>query len=219
MAIKLVISDFDRTFTDESLSVAPGLREAIGLIEARGINFSIVSGRSYDFLLEFCGALDGLLDSFVAENGCIGYFKGRRYVLGDTSRRGELLERLEKLGVPTGQGEVIAAVDARDRQRLDKALSGLEDDFQVIRNVDSLMILPAGISKASGAAWLALMYGVSKGETAAIGDAQNDVAFKDSCVLLGAVSNAIPEMKETADYVCRQSYGKGVKEFIEYIGR
>jgi len=61
--------------------------------------------------------------------------------------------------------------------------------------------------------------GVKGTRRAAIGDAQNDVAFKDSCGLLGAVSNAIPEMKATADYVCRQSYGRGLQEFIEYIGR
>jgi len=219
MAIKLVISDFDRTFTDESLSVGPGLREAIRLIESRGIGFSIVSGRNYDFLLEFCQELDGLVDSFVAENGCLGLFRGRKYVLGGTGRRAELLERLRELGVPYGQGEVVVAVDVRHEEGLTEALSGLDGAFHAVRNVDSLMVLPAGISKFFGRGWLSRMYGVSRDETAAIGDAQNDVAFKDSCGLLGAVSNAIPEMKATADYVCRQSYGRGLQEFIEYIGR
>ncbi len=219
MAIKLIISDFDRTFTDETLAVAPGLREAIGIIEAKGIDFSIVSGRNYDFLLQFCRELDGLLDSFVAENGCIGYFKGRKHLLGDSRRREELLRRLEQLGVPYGQGEVIVAVDAPHEQGLMRALSGLDGAFHVIKNVDSLMILPTGVSKSSGAAWLARKYGVSRDETAAIGDAENDVAFKDSCALLGAVSNAIPEMKAAAHYVCRQGYGQGLREFIEYIGR
>lgn len=219
MAIKLVISDFDRTFTDESLSVGPELREAIRIIEAKGIGFSIVSGRNYDFLLEFCRELDGLVDSFVAENGCLGFFRGKKYVLGDSRLRGELLGRLEGLGVPYGQGEVIVAVDVQQEKGLMEALDGLGGAFHIIRNVDSLMILPSGISKSSGAGWLSGMYGVSRDETAAIGDAQNDVAFKDSCVLLGAVSNAIPEMKAAADYVCRQGYGRGLQEFIEYIGR
>lgn len=217
MAIKLVISDFDRTFTDESLSVAPELARAIRLIEGKGIGFSIVSGRNYDFLLEFCRELDGLVDSFVAENGCLGHFQGKKYVLGDSRRRDELLGRLERLGVPYGHGEVIVAVEAQYEKGLKEALERLGGAFHVIRNVDSLMILPAGISKSSGAAWLSRMYGVSQNETAAIGDAENDVAFKDSCILLGAVSNAIPDMKAAADYVCRQSYGKGLQEFIEYI--
>jgi hydroxymethylpyrimidine pyrophosphatase-like HAD family hydrolase len=99
-----------------------------------------------------------------------------------------------------------------------KALAGLEGSFDVIRNLDSLMALPRGVSKTSGAAWLSRMYGVAGDETAAIGDAENDVHLRDACGLLGAVSNAIPEMKAAADYVCEQSYGKGLREFIEYIG-
>jgi phosphoglycolate phosphatase len=219
MAIKLVISDFDRTFTDSSLSVAPDLTRAIRMIKARGIQFSIVSGRNYDFLLEFCGGRDGLVDSFVAENGCIGHFNGRKYVIGGSSRRALLLERLEKLGVPYGYGEVIVAVDARNERGLAEALSGLDGDFHVIRNVDSLMVLPAGVSKASGADWLTRMFHLTQEETAAIGDAENDVALRDACSLLGAVSNAIPDMKAAADYVCRESYGKGLQEFLEYISR
>jgi hydroxymethylpyrimidine pyrophosphatase-like HAD family hydrolase len=81
------------------------------------------------------------------------------------------------------------------------------------------MILPRGVSKSSGAGWLARMHGVSVAETAAIGDAENDIHLRDACGLLGAVSNAIPELKGTADYVCKHSYGKGLREFIEYIDK
>ncbi len=217
MAIRLVISDFDRTFTDETLGVDAGLASAIRIIKCKGVAFSIVSGRNYSFLLEFCGRLDAVVDSFVAENGCIGHFKGKKYVIGSSGSRGELLERLDGLGVPYGQGEVIVAVDARHEAGLMEALKGLGGAFDVIRNVDSLMILPHGISKSSGAAWLARMYGVSVRETAAIGDAENDIHLRDACGMLGAVSNAIPEMKAAADYVCKLGYGKGLREFIEYV--
>jgi hydroxymethylpyrimidine pyrophosphatase-like HAD family hydrolase len=219
MPIKLVISDFDRTFTDETLDVAPDLADAIRLIQHKGIGFSIVSGRNYDFLLDFCGRLDGLVEAFVAENGCIGHFDGKKHILGSSDLRPDLMRRLKLLGVPFGYGEVIVAVDAGHEKGLEEALSGLDGAFHVIRNVDSLMILPRGISKSSGAAWLSRMYGVSAGETAAIGDAENDIALRDSCCLLGAVSNAIPDMKAAADYVCLHSHGKGLCEFIEYVAR
>ena len=78
------------------------------------------------------------------------------------------------------------------------------------------MVLPSDVSKASGVGWLAGMHGVSREEIAAIGDAENDVHMKDACSLLGAVSNAIPEIKAASDYVCKGSYGKGVREFVEY---
>jgi hydroxymethylpyrimidine pyrophosphatase-like HAD family hydrolase len=219
MAIRLVISDFDRTFTDETLDVDTGLANAIRIIKGRGIAFSIVSGRNYDFLLEFCERLDGVVDSFVAENGCIGDFNGKKYFIGRSAYREALLERLDRLRVPYGHGEVIIAVDAPHEKELMEALSGLDDAFDVIKNVDSLMILPHGVSKASGAAWLARMHGVSAGETAAIGDAENDIHLRNACGLLGAVSNAIPELKNTADYVCKHGYGKGLQEFLEYIDK
>jgi hydroxymethylpyrimidine pyrophosphatase-like HAD family hydrolase len=215
MAIRLVISDFDRTFTDETLSLAGGLAEAIRKSRARGVSFSIVSGRNYDFLDEFCEGLDGLVDSFVAENGCIGSFRGRKSRIGNFEDRELLFERLGRLGVPYGQGEVIVAVDSRHEGPLKRALSGL--DLDVIRNVDSLMILPRGISKCSGAEWLSRMHGLSREETAGIGDAENDIILREACGLLGAVANAIPEMKAAADYVCTLSHGRGLKEFIEYI--
>ncbi len=219
MGIRLVISDFDRTFTDETLGVDAGLAEAIRIIGSRGIAFSIVSGRNYDFMLEFCGRLDGAVGSFVAENGCIGHFGGRKYVIGSSGRREELMERLEGLGVPYGHGEVVVAVDARYEGGRADALRGLDGARHVIKNVDSLMVLPRGVSKSSGAAWLARMHGVTQEETAAIGDAENDVHLRDACGLLGAVSNAIPELKRTADYVCEHGYGKGLREFIEYIDK
>ena len=217
--IRLVISDFDRTFTDGTLDVDAGLANAIRIIKGRGIAFSLVSGRNYDFLLDFCGRLDGVVDSFVAENGCIGHFKGKKYFIGRSGYREALLERLDRFRVPYGHGEVIIAVDVRREKELMEALSGLHDAFDVIKNMDSLMILPHGISKSSGAAWLSRMYKVSSDETAAIGDAENDVHLRDACGLLGAVSNAIPELKAAADYVCKHGYGKGLQEFIEYIDK
>jgi HAD superfamily hydrolase (TIGR01484 family) len=68
-SIRLVLSDYDRTFTDETLRVAPGLAEAIQRLRDRGVLFSIVSGRKYSFMIDLYRALDGLVDSFIAENG------------------------------------------------------------------------------------------------------------------------------------------------------
>lgn len=215
--IRLVISDFDRTFTDGSLNVEPGIASAIWRLKKKGVSFSIVSGRSYDFLEEYCGRLDGLVDSYVAENGCIGNFHGKRHMLANCPGREIVFKRLESMGVPYGRGEVIFSVGSCHEGELKDALSGVDGLFHVVRNIDSLMVLPRGVSKSSGAAWLSAMHGVPRDETAAIGDAENDVHLRDSCVLLGAVSNAIPSMREAADYVCRHGYGKGLQEFLEYI--
>ncbi len=214
--IRLIISDFDKTFTDRTLAIDEGLEDAIRAAKKKGVVFSIVSGRSYDFMEEYCEKLDGLIDSFVVENGCIGHLNGRRYTLGSCPDRRPIFESLDRQGVPYGIGEVLFAVDRGNEGELRDALLGFEGTFHVIRNVNTLLVLPSNVSKASGAAWLAGMHGVSAGEIAAIGDAENDIYPKEACSLLGAVSNAIPAMKAAADYVCKESYGKGVREFIEY---
>jgi phosphoglycolate phosphatase (TIGR01487 family) len=213
---RLIISDFDGTFTDKTLLVDEGLAEAIREAKKRGVFFSIVSGRSYDFMEEYCGKLGGLVDSFVVENGCIGHFNGKKYVIGNCPDRKPIFDSLDRQGVPYGIGEVFFAVGRCDEGKLMATLSGFDGAFHVIRNVNTLMVLPSNVSKASGAGWLAGMHGVSREEIAAIGDAENDVHLREACGLLGAVSNAIPEMKAASDYVCTESYGKGVREFVEY---
>ena len=59
--------------------------------------------------------------------------------------------------------------------------------------------------------------GISASETAAIGDAENDIGLNSTYSLPGAASNALPTMKAVADYVYGESYGKGIREFIEYL--
>ncbi|WP_394325454.1 HAD hydrolase family protein [Methanobrevibacter arboriphilus] len=49
----------------------------------------------------------------------------------------------------------------------------------------------------------------------AIGDSENDIEFLKVCGLKVAVANADKILKETADYVCKNEYGDGVKEAIE----
>ena len=83
---RLIISDFDGTFTDKTLRVDEGLAEAIRAAKKRDVFFSIVSGRSYDFMVEYCGKLGGLIDSFVVENGCIGHFNGKKYICKAAAR-------------------------------------------------------------------------------------------------------------------------------------
>ncbi len=34
---------------------------------------------------------------------------------------------------------------------------------------------------------------------------------------MGAVSNALPAVKGESDYVCRASFGAGLREFLEHI--
>ncbi len=218
-AIRLVISDFDGTFTDASLCVDPGLVTAIHRIKQKGIRFSIVSGRKYSFMRDLWEKLGGLVDSFVAENGCVGYFEGHRYDISGSVSRESLFGHLDASSIPYDPGDVVVSVKIEYERQLIDALKRMGDTYDLVQNIDSLMILPHNISKGTGAAWLASRYQIFPDATACIGDAENDLSLRQACRLLGAVSNAIPEMKSEADFICQHSFGKGLLEFLEYIDK
>jgi hypothetical protein len=58
---------------------------------------------------------------------------------------------------------------------------------------------------------------LSRHNVAAIGDAENDHAFLDGCKCSVAVANAIPALKEKADFVTDGAYGAGVVELIDKL--
>jgi hydroxymethylpyrimidine pyrophosphatase-like HAD family hydrolase len=214
--IRLVLSDYDRTFTDETLHVAPGLAEAIRRLQEKGVLFSVVSGRKFPFMMDFYRRMGGLVDSFIAENGCIGYANGCRQVICEAGCRDELLQTLDREAIPHDAGDVVISVHSRYQPGLEQVL-GCYPAYHMIRNVDSIMLLPRGASKATGIRWLMDMYCLGIGEMACIGDAENDLDMRGNCSLMGAVANALPAVKRESDYVCRDSFGAGLREFLEHI--
>jgi hypothetical protein len=76
------------------------------------------------------------------------------------------------------------------------------------------MILPAGVNKATGLAAALNRMGISPHNAVAVGDAENDhalLAFGECGV---AVANALPTLKEAADFVTTGARGAGVTELI-----
>ena len=50
-----------------------------------------------------------------------------------------------------------------------------------------------------------------------IGDAENDHAFLEICECAAVTANAVPMLKEKADFVSSASHGAGVRELIRQI--
>ena len=78
---------------------------------------------------------------------------------------------------------------------------GLE--LQVIFNKGAVMVLPAGVNKATGLARALERSGLSPHNAVGIGDAENDHALLRLCGCGVAVANALPRLKEAADIVTR----------------
>src|SRR5262249_30903748 len=89
---------------------------------------------------------------------------------------------------------------------------GLE--LQVIFNKGAVMILPAGVNKATGLAAALTRMGLSPHNAIGVGDAENDHALLALCECGVAVANALPTLKEAADFVTTGARGAGVTELI-----
>jgi hypothetical protein len=87
----------------------------------------------------------------------------------------------------------------------------------VIFNKGAVMILPAGVNKKSGLHAALKDLGLSEHNVIGVGDAENDHAFLTSCEFSVAVANALPSVKETADFTTQADHGDGVVELIRMM--
>jgi hypothetical protein len=95
-----------------------------------------------------------------------------------------------------------------------EAIQELGLELQIIFNKDAVMVLPSGVNKKSGLCVALEELGLSPHNVVAIGDAENDHAFLESCECPVAVANAIPALKAQAALVTAGARGEGVCEVI-----
>jgi hydroxymethylpyrimidine pyrophosphatase-like HAD family hydrolase len=89
--------------------------------------------------------------------------------------------------------------------------------LQIIFNKGAVMVLPAGINKASGLVAALAHLRLSPLNVVGIGDAENDHAFLSACGCAVGVANALPIVKAGADIVAAAPRGEGVAETIRRI--
>jgi len=109
---------------------------------------------------------------------------------------------------------------ATTRENADEVLAAIQDlglELEVIFNKASVMVLPTGISKATGLTAVLRAMSMAPAEVAGIGDAENDEALIGLCGLGVAVANAVPELKAQATRVTDAEAGGGVVELIDAI--
>jgi hypothetical protein len=88
---------------------------------------------------------------------------------------------------------------------------------QVIFNKDAVMVLPSGVNKAFGLSAALNELGLSPHNTVGVGDAENDHSLLDFCGCGVAVANALPILKEHADFITKGDRGAGVVELIDKL--
>src|SRR5690606_25037427 len=88
---------------------------------------------------------------------------------------------------------------------------------EIIFNKGAVMVLPSGVTKATGLAPALAELGLSPHNVVAVGDAENDHHLLRYCECGVAVANAVPSLKERADWVTPSDHGAGVVELIERL--
>jgi HAD superfamily hydrolase (TIGR01484 family) len=211
--------DYDGTLAHHGRVDEPTL-DALKRLRASGRELILVSGRELEDLQATFSHLE-LFHWAVLENGALLYRPATREEKVLAARPPEkFLDALRRRGVePLSVGRVIVATWRPHETAVLDAIRECGLELQIIFNKDAVMVLPAGVTKATGLLAALKELGLSPHDVAGVGDAENDHAFLSLCECAVAVDNALPAVKETADVVTRGRHGSGVAELIDEMVR
>jgi HAD superfamily hydrolase (TIGR01484 family) len=209
--------DYDGTLAHEGV-IDEKTVAALERVLASGRMLVMVTGRELDELKTVCPCLD-LFERVVAENGALLYRpKTREEKVLAEAPPALFAETLRQRGVaPISVGRVIVATWEPHEQTVLETIRDLGLELQVIFNKGAVMVLPAGVNKASGLKAALLEMGLSPHNAIGVGDAENDHAFLNICECAVAVGNALPTLKDAADIVTTAHRGAGVAELIDEL--
>ena len=213
----ILATDYDGTLASGGKVSDPTL-EALKKLQKTGRKLILVTGRQLDDLCQVFPEVN-LFDCIVSENGATLYFPATReeFLLGSLPPE-NFVQTLQSRNIhPLSVGKVIVATWEPHEVEVLNVIRELGLDLQVIFNKGAVMVLPAGVNKASGLGAALSRMSLSVHNTVAIGDAENDLAFLKISEFAVAVANALPSVKTEVDWVTQADRGDGVIELIDRL--
>lgn len=212
-----LVTDYDGTLSSDD-SVSEETVRALERLRISGRRAILVTGRRLDDLLAVCPCAP-LFDLVVAENGAIVYDPASREETRLANPPSKVLvHNLQARGVtPLEIGQVLVATHAPHRATVQDVIWELGLEAQVIGNRGAVMVLPAGVNKATGLEHALRKLGLSRHEVVGVGDAENDHSFLARCECPVAVANSAPSIKQIAAFVTAAENGNGVIELIDEL--
>jgi HAD superfamily hydrolase (TIGR01484 family) len=217
MRYHVLATDYDGTLAHNG-TVSPSSVDALKRLLASGRQLVLVTGRELPELKEVFPEIN-LFRWVVAENGGLLYEPAstKEHRLGESPSE-KLVSLLKTRGVsPISVGQSIIATWSPFEQVVLDSIRELGLELQVIFNKGAVMVLPAGVNKASGLEQALREMKLSRHNTVGVGDAENDHSFLQIVEYSAAVSNALPSLREAVDLVLPHSHGQGVEFLIEQI--
>jgi hydroxymethylpyrimidine pyrophosphatase-like HAD family hydrolase len=217
MFITAFATDYDDTLAEHG-SLDDAILASLEKLRKSGRRLILVTGRELEDLERVCPRLD-LFDRVVAENGALLFRPADREIAALAAPPPPaFIEILRERGVePLSAGHVIVASREPHERVVLEAIKDLGLELQIIFNKGAVMVLPPGINKGSGIAAALDELELAPINAVAVGDAENDHALLSACGRAVAVANAVPMLRETADWVTPSPRGSGVLELIERV--
>jgi HAD superfamily hydrolase (TIGR01484 family) len=217
MNIVCLATDYDGTLAHNGVVDDPTVA-ALEDFRRSGRKLVLVTGRELPDLAGVFSRFD-LFDRVVAENGALLFNPATREErpLAPEPPEGFVKALRAKNVHPLSVGRSIVATWEPNETAVLEAIRELGLELQITFNKGAVMILPAGVNKASGLDAALDDLGLSAHNVVAIGDAENDHAFMQASGYAVAVDNALPSIKEQADLVTKGARGAGVAELIRAI--
>ncbi len=218
MRCRAIATDYDGTLAENG-AVRGDVMDALARVKASGRAVILVTGRQLGDLRRVCPDLD-VFDEIVAENGAVLVARG-----DEASSECPICEAppaafaalLEERGIPVSCGRVVVATKRPHDVVIQQVIRERGLGLEVVFNKHDVMVLPAGVSKATGLARALERLGISAESVVAVGDAENDHVLLETCGIGVAVANAVESLKLAADLVTRGARGDGVRELVDRI--
>jgi hydroxymethylpyrimidine pyrophosphatase-like HAD family hydrolase len=216
MQFLVLATDYDGTLASDGKVDARTLT-ALEQLRASGRKLVLATGRH---LLDLCNVFPHLelFDLIVTENGGVLYrpdVRSERLLCDPPDEH--FIGLLREKRIPFSVGRAIVSTWQPNEESVLRAIRELGLDLQVIFNKGAVMVLPSGVNKGTGLQSALEELGFSYHNVAAIGDAENDIAFLRIAGCSVAVANALPSVKERADIVLALPRGEGVTQFADQL--
>ena len=216
MRFRALATDCDGTIAHDGIVDAPTLA-ALDRLRASGRTAILVTGRELKDLLLTFAHIDRF-DRVVAENGAMLYDPATTGIRIHAEPPSEaFVAALAARKIPLSVGHSIVATVEPYEQDVLQVIREMGLEWQVIFNKGSVMALPSGVNKATGLTAVLEELGLRAEEVVGVGDAENDHAFLACCGLSVAVANALPSIKERANWVTELPRGAGVAQLIDRL--
>ncbi|MBL8953464.1 MAG: HAD family phosphatase [Myxococcaceae bacterium] len=217
MSFRALAVDYDGTLAWHGEVDEPTLA-ALRKAKDAGLKLLMVTGREMPELRDvFPGHT--IFDLIVGENGALLYEPVKEaYHLLAPKPPDRFFQMLTARGVkPISQGSVVVATWEPHQHTVLRTIHDLGLELDIIFNKGAVMVLPTGVNKGTGLHAAAKWLGIDASEVAGAGDAENDHSFAHATGFFAAVANAIPSLKERADWVTPSDHGAGVAELIDRL--